>query len=52
MGAPSTHVWVKSMGADRASRALSIIPFTIFGKGPKYLTNTKVQKDMSNKIGI
>ncbi|RWV99747.1 hypothetical protein GW17_00037334, partial [Ensete ventricosum] len=47
--APSTHVWVKSIGADRASRALNTIPFTISDKGPEYPTNTRVQKDMSNK---
>ncbi|RRT67896.1 hypothetical protein B296_00024041, partial [Ensete ventricosum] len=41
LGAPSTHVWVKLEGADRASQALSIIPFTIFDKGPKYPTNTR-----------
>ncbi|RWV95516.1 hypothetical protein GW17_00041852, partial [Ensete ventricosum] len=35
LGAPSTHVWVKSVGAGRASRALSTIPFTIYGKGPE-----------------
>ncbi|RRT42069.1 hypothetical protein B296_00043370, partial [Ensete ventricosum] len=52
LGAPSTHIWVKSKGADRASRAQSITLFTIFGKGSHYPTNTRVQKDMSNKSGI
>ncbi|RWW14334.1 hypothetical protein GW17_00021897, partial [Ensete ventricosum] len=33
LGAPSTHVWVKSVGANRALWALSIIPFTISGIG-------------------
>ncbi|RRT42950.1 hypothetical protein B296_00013823 [Ensete ventricosum] len=28
------------------------IPFTISGKGPEYLTNTRVQKNMSNKSDI
>ncbi|RRT41656.1 hypothetical protein B296_00019324, partial [Ensete ventricosum] len=28
------------------------IPFTISSKGPEYPTNTKVQKDISNKSGI
>ncbi|RWV84453.1 hypothetical protein BHE74_00001252 [Ensete ventricosum] len=40
------------MGVDRTSWALSTIPFTISGKAPEYPTNTKVQKDISNKIGI
>ncbi|RWW46262.1 hypothetical protein BHE74_00047812, partial [Ensete ventricosum] len=30
-----THVWVKSVGAGRASRALTTIPFTISYKGPE-----------------
>ncbi|RRT48081.1 hypothetical protein B296_00012189, partial [Ensete ventricosum] len=33
--APSTHIWVKSVGAGKASRDLSTIPFTISGKGIK-----------------
>ncbi|RZS13911.1 hypothetical protein BHM03_00045551, partial [Ensete ventricosum] len=48
LGAPSTHIWVKSSGADRASQALSITPFTIFSKGSRYHTNTRVQKDIMN----
>ncbi|RRT73131.1 hypothetical protein B296_00019898 [Ensete ventricosum] len=39
-------------GGRRASRALSIISFTISSKGLEYPTNTRVQKDMSNKRGI
>ncbi|RWW17671.1 hypothetical protein GW17_00018391, partial [Ensete ventricosum] len=50
--APSIHVWVKPVGADRASWALSTIPFTISSKGLEYPTNTRVQKDISNKSGI
>ncbi|RWV89607.1 hypothetical protein GW17_00048238, partial [Ensete ventricosum] len=52
LGAPSTHVWVKSEGAGRASRAQSITPFTISGKGSHYPTNTEIQKDISNKRDI
>ncbi|RWW09854.1 hypothetical protein BHE74_00008712 [Ensete ventricosum] len=37
------------MGADRALWVLSITLFTISGKGLYYPTNTRVQKDMSNK---
>ncbi|RWW25372.1 hypothetical protein BHE74_00052985 [Ensete ventricosum] len=33
-------------------RALSITPFIISTKGSHCPTNTKVQKDMSNKFGI
>ncbi|RWW47438.1 hypothetical protein BHE74_00046575 [Ensete ventricosum] len=33
-------------------RALSITPFTIYGKGSHCPTNIGVQKDMSNKFGI
>ncbi|RWV92898.1 hypothetical protein GW17_00044685 [Ensete ventricosum] len=33
-------------------RALSIIPFIISGKDSHCPTNTRVQKDMSNKFGI
>ncbi|RWW44260.1 hypothetical protein BHE74_00049999 [Ensete ventricosum] len=40
------------MEADKASQVLSTIPFTISGKGLEYPTNTRVQKDISNKIGI
>ncbi|RRT46165.1 hypothetical protein B296_00054633, partial [Ensete ventricosum] len=39
-------------GANKASRALSTIPFTISSTGPKLSHNTIVQKDMSNKIDI
>ncbi|RRT35770.1 hypothetical protein B296_00035027, partial [Ensete ventricosum] len=48
--APST--WVKLVEADRASQALSTIPYIISGKDPEYPTNTRVQKDMSNKSDI
>ncbi|RZS06843.1 hypothetical protein BHM03_00037570 [Ensete ventricosum] len=49
--APSTHVYVKSYETNRASQALSITLFTIYGKGSHYPTNTIVQKDiMSNKV--
>ncbi|RRT59187.1 hypothetical protein B296_00024274 [Ensete ventricosum] len=37
------------MGADRVLWVLSITLFTISGKGLYYPTNTRVQKDMSNK---
>ncbi|RZS23720.1 hypothetical protein BHM03_00056697 [Ensete ventricosum] len=37
---------------DRASWALSTIPFTIFSKDPKLSHKQQVQNDMSNKIGI
>ncbi|RWV80698.1 hypothetical protein GW17_00057982 [Ensete ventricosum] len=40
------------MGADKASQALSTIPFTISGKGLENPINTRVQKDMSNEFGI
>ncbi|RZS11601.1 hypothetical protein BHM03_00042952, partial [Ensete ventricosum] len=51
LGAPSTHVWVKSEGAGRASRALSITPFIISTKGSYYPKNTIVQKEhMNNEI--
>ncbi|RWW42624.1 hypothetical protein BHE74_00051832 [Ensete ventricosum] len=33
-------------------RALSITPFSISGKGSYCPTNTRVQKDISNKFGI
>ncbi|RRT34122.1 hypothetical protein B296_00034984 [Ensete ventricosum] len=39
-------------GADKSIASSEQIPFTISGKGPEYPTNTRVQKDMSNKIGI
>ncbi|RRT58450.1 hypothetical protein B296_00018140, partial [Ensete ventricosum] len=48
LGAPSTHIWVKSYGAGKASQALSITPFTISSKGSYYPTNTRVQKDIMN----
>ncbi|RRT69837.1 hypothetical protein B296_00016818 [Ensete ventricosum] len=37
---------------QQSTRALSITPFTISGKGSHYPTNTRVQKDMSNKFDI
>ncbi|RWV80299.1 hypothetical protein GW17_00058456 [Ensete ventricosum] len=40
------------IGDWQSLRALSITPFTIFGKGSHCPTNTGVQKDMSNKFGI
>ncbi|RWW41726.1 hypothetical protein BHE74_00052790 [Ensete ventricosum] len=40
------------LGEVRASRAQSITPFIIFGKGSHYPTNIRIQKDMSNKSGI
>ncbi|RWW63702.1 hypothetical protein BHE74_00029093, partial [Ensete ventricosum] len=52
LGAPSTHVWVKSEGVGRTSQAQNITPFTISGKGSHYPTNSRVQKDMSNKSDI
>ncbi|RRT41835.1 hypothetical protein B296_00011589 [Ensete ventricosum] len=38
------------MGSARAQLALNTIPFTISGKGLENLTNTRVKKDMSNKV--
>ncbi|RZR98602.1 hypothetical protein BHM03_00027991 [Ensete ventricosum] len=38
------------MGAGRASQALSITPLTISEKYSYYPINTRVQKDMSNKM--
>ncbi|RZS28127.1 hypothetical protein BHM03_00061687 [Ensete ventricosum] len=40
------------IGSRQSTRALSITPFTISGKGSYYPTNTGVQKDMSNKFDI
>ncbi|RRT78926.1 hypothetical protein B296_00002248 [Ensete ventricosum] len=40
------------IGGRQSSQALSITPFIISGKGSHYPTNTRVQKDMSNKSGI
>ncbi|RRT34749.1 hypothetical protein B296_00020170 [Ensete ventricosum] len=40
------------IGGRQSTRALSITPFTISGKGSHCPTNTRVQKDMSNKFGI
>ncbi|RWW23441.1 hypothetical protein GW17_00012302, partial [Ensete ventricosum] len=44
----STHVWVKSLGIGRASRALNITSFTIFGKCSHYPTNTRYKKNIMN----
>ncbi|RRT36866.1 hypothetical protein B296_00031685 [Ensete ventricosum] len=40
------------IGGRQSTRALSITPFIIFGKGSYCPTNTEVQKDMSNKFDI
>ncbi|RZR87102.1 hypothetical protein BHM03_00014413 [Ensete ventricosum] len=40
------------IGGRQSTRALSITPFTISGKGSHCPTNTGVQKDMSNKFDI
>ncbi|RZS11933.1 hypothetical protein BHM03_00043299 [Ensete ventricosum] len=40
------------IGGWQSTRTLSITPFTISGKGSHCLTNTGVQKDISNKFGI
>ncbi|RWV80756.1 hypothetical protein GW17_00057919 [Ensete ventricosum] len=40
------------IGGWQSTRALSITPFTISGKGSNYPINIGVQKDMSNKFGI
>ncbi|RWW72122.1 hypothetical protein BHE74_00020089 [Ensete ventricosum] len=40
------------IGGRQSMRALSITPFIISSKGSHYLTNTRVQKDISNKSGI
>ncbi|RRT55360.1 hypothetical protein B296_00010956 [Ensete ventricosum] len=39
-------------GGRQSTRALSITPFAIFGKGSHWPTNIEVQKDMSNAFGI
>ncbi|RWV77564.1 hypothetical protein GW17_00061584 [Ensete ventricosum] len=38
------------IGGRQSTWALSITPFTISGKGSHCPTNTRGQKDMSNKI--
>ncbi|RRT85332.1 hypothetical protein B296_00002931 [Ensete ventricosum] len=38
------------MEASRVSWALSLTPFIISSKGSHYPTNTRVQKDMGNKM--
>ncbi|RRT59159.1 hypothetical protein B296_00041600 [Ensete ventricosum] len=49
----SIHPRLSEVIGDRQSTwALSITPFTIFGKGSYYPANIEVQKDMSNKSGI
>ncbi|RWV84009.1 hypothetical protein GW17_00054318 [Ensete ventricosum] len=49
----SIHPHLSEVTGDRQSTwALSITPFTIFDKGSHCPTNTRVQKDMSNKFGI
>ncbi|RWW52655.1 hypothetical protein BHE74_00040903 [Ensete ventricosum] len=40
------------IGGRQSTRALSITPFTISGKGSYYPTNIGVQKDMSNEFSI
>ncbi|RRT35703.1 hypothetical protein B296_00049033 [Ensete ventricosum] len=40
------------IGGRQSTRALSITPFNIYGKSSHCPTNTRVQKDMSNKFGI
>ncbi|RWW59938.1 hypothetical protein BHE74_00033092 [Ensete ventricosum] len=40
------------IGGWQSTRALSITPFTISSKGSHCLTNTRVQKDMSNEFDI
>ncbi|RWW05505.1 hypothetical protein GW17_00031214 [Ensete ventricosum] len=40
------------IGGRQSTQALSITLFIISDKGSHYPTNTKVQKDMSNKFGI
>ncbi|RWW69370.1 hypothetical protein BHE74_00023027 [Ensete ventricosum] len=40
------------IGHRQSTRALSVTPFTISGKGSHCPTNTGVQKDMSNEFGI
>ncbi|RRT70731.1 hypothetical protein B296_00013886 [Ensete ventricosum] len=40
------------IGDQQSTRALSITPFTIYGNGSYCCTNTRVQKDMSNKFDI
>ncbi|RZS09010.1 hypothetical protein BHM03_00040043 [Ensete ventricosum] len=40
------------IGGRQRTWALSITHFTISGKGSYYLTNTRVEKDISNEFGI
>ncbi|RWV88599.1 hypothetical protein GW17_00049303 [Ensete ventricosum] len=40
------------IGGRQSTQALSITPFTIYGNGSHYPTNTEVQKNISNKFGI
>ncbi|RRT80672.1 hypothetical protein B296_00000037 [Ensete ventricosum] len=40
------------IGGRQSTRALSLTPFTISGKGSHYPTNTRVQKCMSNEFDI
>ncbi|RRT71580.1 hypothetical protein B296_00027441, partial [Ensete ventricosum] len=48
----SIHPRLSEVIRDRQiTWALSITPFTIFGKGSYCPTNTGVQKDMSNEFG-
>ncbi|RRT36305.1 hypothetical protein B296_00019173, partial [Ensete ventricosum] len=49
----SIHPYLSEViGGWRSTRALSITPFTIFGKGSHCPINTGVQKDMSNEFDI
>ncbi|RWW17673.1 hypothetical protein GW17_00018392, partial [Ensete ventricosum] len=49
----SIHPHLGEVSRGRQSITSSnIIPFIISSKGPKYPTNTRVQKDMSNEFGI
>ncbi|RRT64461.1 hypothetical protein B296_00040006, partial [Ensete ventricosum] len=52
LGASSTPCLSEVIGGRQNTRALRITLFTISGKGSHYLTNTGVQKDMSNKSDI
>ncbi|RRT32180.1 hypothetical protein B296_00039820 [Ensete ventricosum] len=40
------------IGGGQSTRALSITPFIIYGKGLHCPTNTRVQKDMNYEFGI
>ncbi|RWV89576.1 hypothetical protein BHE74_00045611 [Ensete ventricosum] len=47
------HPRLSEVIGDRQSmQALSITPFTIYGKGSHCPTNIEVQMDMSNEFGI